>query len=435
MNDLLNIKPIDPVTQGLLSAAFSGLSAAGPSRTPVSLGQIIGQAGNAGMGAYGQAQQQNMANAQLQQAMKMQQLQARQLEENFANTAQQRDAIKAYSAGLPDAERLLFMANPNAYLQSKAKAMEPFSLRPGEQRYAGGQAIAQAPESFTLSPGQARVAGGQMVAALPERPQTETDATGVRRYINGPQLGEVVPGFSAPKAPEGFTRGPDGSLRIDPGFLAGKKDIAAAGAPRNNVTIRQEGEEAKTVGKYFGDQYGDIQRSGFNSQTTISKLNRLQSLLDGVNTGKLTPAMTEVSALADSLGIKIDKNLGPKQAARALASEVALEMRNPSGGAGMPGALSDKDREFLVQMTPNLANTPEGNKILIDTRKKLAQRDAEVARLARAYRGKNKSLDEGFFDELARFSEANPLFPTKKAGAASIQEQADAILRGGNGNN
>ena len=47
----------DPATQGMLAAAFRGLQASGPSRVPVSLGQIIGQAGTAGMDEYQQALQ------------------------------------------------------------------------------------------------------------------------------------------------------------------------------------------------------------------------------------------------------------------------------------------------------------------------------------------------------------------------------------------
>jgi hypothetical protein len=41
---------------------------------------------------------------------------------------------------------------------------------------------------------------------------------------------------------------------------------------------------------------------------------------------------------------------------------------------------------------------------------KMAKRDQEVAKIAREYRKKNGNLDEGFYDELAKFSEANPLF-------------------------
>lgn len=214
----------------------------------------------------------------------------------------------------------------------------------------------------------------------------------------------------SPEIPAGFTRGPDGRLMADPGYIAGRSQIAAAGAPRVNVNNLQEREEAKTVGGGFGKQFNEIQAGAMDAAGKISRLDRLDQLLEGVTTGKLTPAMTQVSALADSLGIKLDPKLGAKQAVQALSNEVALQLRNPSGGAGMPGALSDKDREFLVSMTPGLANTAEGNKLIIESARKLAKREQDVARLARDYRQRKGQMDEGFYQELAQFSVANPLF-------------------------
>ncbi|MDE2441944.1 MAG: hypothetical protein KGP14_13050, partial [Betaproteobacteria bacterium] len=99
-----------------------------------------------------------------------------------------------------------------------------------------------------------------------------------------------------------------------------------------------------------------------------------------------------------------------KQAFQALSGEIALSLRNPSGGAGMPGALSDKDLTFLQSMTPDLGKTTEGNKLIIDTARKLATRDQEVAKMARDYRKKNGQFDEGFFDQLAAYSDKHPLY-------------------------
>jgi hypothetical protein len=81
----------------------------------------------------------------------------------------------------------------------------------------------------------------------------------------------------------------------------------------------------------------------------------------------------------------------------------------------MPGAMSDADRQFLVNMVPGLATTPGGRKLMLETATKLANRDKEVAAMARKYRQKKGNIDEGFYDELAQFSAANPLF---KAGGS-----------------
>ena len=76
----------------------------------------------------------------------------------------------------------------------------------------------------------------------------------------------------------------------------------------------------------------------------------------------------------------------------------------------MPGALSDKDREFLMQSVPGLENDPAALPLMIEYRVKLAKREQDVARMARAYKKKHGTFDDGFYSELAEWSEHNPLF-------------------------
>jgi len=236
----------------------------------------------------------------------------------------------------------------------------------------------------------------------------------------------LAPGsvLSDPNRP--FAMGPNGQVTPNMPFQQYEIDRARAGATKVSQTsvTRQEGEEAKTVGKFFGDAYADIQKAGFNAGSRINRASRLSQLLENVNTGKLTAAGTEVAAFADSLGFKIDKNLGNKQAAVALTNEMALELRNPAGGAGMPGAMSDSDREFLRSMVPGLGTTPEGRRLMLETSTKLAKRDQDVARIAREYRKKNGNLDEGFYEELSRFSASNPLFQS----APSVPGSAPRVV-------
>jgi hypothetical protein len=133
----------------------------------------------------------------------------------------------------------------------------------------------------------------------------------------------------------------------------------------------------------------------------------------------------------------IADDVAPAQAARSLTNQLALEMRNPAGGAGMPGALSDKDREFLMQSIPGLENDPAAIGTMIDYRVRLAKREQQVAKMARAYRKKNGKFDEGFFDELQEWSEKNPLFsearntpkPAPKAGLSAEEQKELEALR------
>lgn len=194
-----------------------------------------------------------------------------------------------------------------------------------------------------------------------------------------------------------------------------------APASVTNVNMTQEKAESKKVGEKFGDQYSDLQAADIASRAKMAKYDRMDQLLTGMKTGKLTPAMTSVQALADSLGFSVDKSLPGKQAFEALSGEVALSLRNPAGGAGMPGALSDRDLAFLQSMTPDLGKTTEGNKTIIDTARKLAKRDQDVAKMAREYRKKHGQFDEGFFDELATYSEKNQLFKQQSASQPSTK--------------
>ena len=216
-------------------------------------------------------------------------------------------------------------------------------------------------------------------------------------------------------------------------FTDWQLDQKKAGASKTVVApvFKQEGEEAKAVGKFFGENYAEVQKAGMSAQGALNRYNRLGQLLEGVDTGKFAPLGLEAAKIAREVGLNIDPKLANKEAAVALSSEIALQLRNPAGGAGMPGAMSDADRNFLQGMVPGIEKTPEGRKTILETAKKLAQRDAEVARMARQYRQKNGTINEGFYDELARFSEANPLFkgaPSAPAGGGS-SSNIDALLK------
>jgi hypothetical protein len=247
---------------------------------------------------------------------------------------------------------------------------------------------------------------------------TVDDST-VKRMVQGimAKAGAEIGQGPAPQPVQMETiQGPGGSiLQRDP--TTNKLNSVLSREPVGttvNVNSKQETEESKAIGKALGQQYVEIQDAGVKATGKVNKLDRLSGLLEGVQTGKLTPKLTDFASYADAFGIKLDPKLDAKQAAQSLIGELVLQARNPSGGAGMPGAMSDADREFLKSINPSLATTPGGNKMIIDTLRKLAERDQLVAKKAREYRAKNKTL-EGFSDELAQWSTSNPLFGKEQA--------------------
>lgn len=175
--------------------------------------------------------------------------------------------------------------------------------------------------------------------------------------------------------------------------------------------------------------YADMRAAGLNTElqapARIAKLDQLGSLLDRVNTGKFAGTTLELKRTAKAAGINLDAlgipdDVAPAQAAQALSRELALQLRNPQGGAGMPGALSDSDRRFLESMVPSIENDPAANKTMLEWSRKMEQRNLDVAKRMRQYaKDHGGKLDDGFFGDLAKFSEANPLFSEQDAVAPS----------------
>lgn len=163
--------------------------------------------------------------------------------------------------------------------------------------------------------------------------------------------------------------------------------------------------------------YAGIVAGGKDARTAMATVNQLNALLDQVNTGRLTTTTTGIKALAKGLGINLESmgirdDTGAAQAAMALSNQLALTMRNPSSGAGMPGALSDSDRGFLSAMVPSIEGTPEGRVLMVDWAKRLYQHQIELTRVANAFMQSPQASTNprGLQIALQSYSDANPVF-------------------------
>jgi hypothetical protein len=207
------------------------------------------------------------------------------------------------------------------------------------------------------------------------------------------------------------------------------------GMTPNPVVQAAAMEQAKKEGDTLGTLYDTTQKAAMQATGKISRMQRLQTLLEGVDTGKLTPLGTELAAWGKAAGLNVGPNVGNVQAAQSLGRELALELRNPSGGAGMPGALSDADRQFLESMIPDAAKTPEGRSLIVDTAIKLHKRDQQVGQVVRQYkRDHGGQLDSGVFDKLQEYSEAHPLFTSADVKTTKAAPQAPRLTPAGQGN-
>lgn len=213
-------------------------------------------------------------------------------------------------------------------------------------------------------------------------------------------------------------------------FTSWLLEVKRAGAPP-----APEKKYDELMAKVFTDYNKSSIEGAQTARTQIGSLARLKQLLASENVYQGTGGnfVANLKRIGASIGIdtsSIKDGAANADAIRSIANQIALQLRNPAGGAGMPGALSDKDREFLQSMVAGLTGTPAGNKLIIDYGKRVAQRSIEVENLRQRYVQRNGRLDEGFFRELAQWSEQNPLFSESDVASATQNQSAQNVPSG-----
>ncbi len=146
-------------------------------------------------------------------------------------------------------------------------------------------------------------------------------------------------------------------------------------------------------------------------QVSRSKLPRLEIMeqLIGrpdVYQGTGGNAVLELKKAAQAFGIDVG-DLSGSEAVRMISNQFALALRNPAGGEGMPGALSDRDLAFLISSTPGLTNTRQGNqlmvRIMIELEKHKMRENSEAARFLQ-----QRKSSAGLAEHMQAWAERNP---------------------------
>lgn len=299
----------------------------------------------------------------------------------------------------------------------------------------GGPAARPMPPSAPVQVAQAP--GGTMTDAAPDAAQIKalianprTRAVGLQMYQQWRQQ------QTKQDAPTDVMR----NYRMDVAqrVQRGEKDIPTLGewmtaqkrAGATNVTMNQgyEKEFDKKLAAQEAERYDKLIKAGTSSRETIASLDMIGDALSVYNsgakygTGALGPAEQTLRSYAQAVGIGDAKTLGAAELAASVQNRMALQMRNPDGGMGMPGALSDADRKFLVASQPGIDKSPAGNAKMIENYKKLAQRQVQVGEMVADWVAKNGSM-RGFEQHLNAWANANPLFPPAdtSAGGWSIK--------------
>lgn len=122
------------------------------------------------------------------------------------------------------------------------------------------------------------------------------------------------------------------------------------------------------------------------TQGQIGMLNRLDELLGQIDTGAKTQALEN---FRKSTGIALDKNADKVQAASAAAEKIALGLHE-SG----TGTITDRDMESFRQQIPSLMGSPEGNKLVSDTLRGVAEHHRDAADIAAQWRAGKISVEK-----------------------------------------
>lgn len=438
----------DPKTMGILALASGLLQAGGPSRTPVPFGTALGQGFTNSMNTMNQMKQAAMQQELLRQHAALYGIQGDKLKEDIdrqrklagimgesapqpiqlaqngvsdssatsmgapwaaastlpqPQTASPLDAYKAKATKLVGAG---FLKEGNE-VADFVKKMEPelefkdgvwYDKRSGAP-VRGGAGINQQGFGYQTNLGP----NGQIsVGELP-------GAAGL--YLGQQRIGERARAerdlVTVP--PSGPNSAPSYASRES--LLAGK--VPAGMSPSATSAQAADAGQQAEIAKNYGKIFNDLQNGAMQNPAKIAKFQQIGSLLNGFEGGKFSKTGLEIARAANSAGMKIDPKLPNKEAAEAMANEVALELRSTGSGGGMPGAMSDADRDFLKNMAPNMAQTDVGRKTIIDARVKVMQRENQVAGMARDYRKKYGKLDDDFFSQLQDWSGRNQIFGKK----------------------
>lgn len=199
-------------------------------------------------------------------------------------------------------------------------------------------------------------------------------------------------------------------------FMDYQTALKKAGASSVNVDTKQESEYEKGRGKALSDEFGKIMTDAQASSNRIGQLKTLDALLSDPNvyTGAGAEAINALKRWGKSfLGLDFE-GVGAADTARRVTTEMALSLKSD-----LPGPMSNADRDFLQSIPPNIGDTAEGRKLLVELMGRKEQRKIEVAKLARQYRAEHQGrLDDGWYEALSQYNEANPMVTPDMIAAA-----------------
>lgn len=179
-------------------------------------------------------------------------------------------------------------------------------------------------------------------------------------------------------------------------LLPGRLAVAEAGRTSVNVRLPpMENSFAQRAGTDLATEAGELGAAGRRAGDTLRMVERFERGLNNFNTGAFANARLTVGQALQQMGVPDDMlprgvNRDATASAEDMRAITGQMLANMIGPGGFPAQnFSNADREMLERSLPNIANTPDGNRILLAAARAGAQRNMEVAQAWRQWQQQN----------------------------------------------
>jgi hypothetical protein len=168
--------------------------------------------------------------------------------------------------------------------------------------------------------------------------------------------------------------------------LESEQEALAKESVATEQAARQADQRIATLSRMKDAVESERFPTGFGAETKLSAKKAIQSVL---------PGMVDEEAIA--MAEQFEKD--------------ALQAVTDATGGKLGAGVSDSDVRFLTRQQAGLGTSKAGNVRTLDAAIKVEQRKKDIAQFARDYRkAHNGVLDQGYYEELSKWAEANPMF-------------------------
>lgn len=262
-------------------------------------------------------------------------------------------------------------------------------------------------------------------------------------YQNMPGVGMVALHPTDPSQSKVIIAGqPPRAMTEEEAGRFGKGYFDASGVPHvpkpgvaitNQIDTKGAGKFAEKANELQAKRYGEMVDAADNAVPLRADIETMASLGERISTGKLADARLGLAQYAKAAGLDAVANgltngkMGEMEAYTALADKITPRMRVPGSGS-----TSDAEGRAFKNSLPSLLKSPEGNRIIVDTFRGLADYQAQVGDLAgRALRGEISQAEadqaiRALPSPYARFKEHQGRQPGAQ-GAGSLPKEGERV--------